>query len=90
MENQYELTRILLDDRRYFAPLSHDNPPRKILDVGTGTGRWAIEMADEFPQAQVIGTDLSPIQPTIVPPNVRFYVEDRLVVCTRIYSTGMK
>jgi hypothetical protein len=28
-----------------------------------GTGIWAIDFADEFPDATVIGCDLSPIQP---------------------------
>lgn len=32
--------------------------PKHILDVATGTGRWAIEIAREFPEAEVIGTDL--------------------------------
>ena len=36
--------------------------PRRILDVGTGTGIWAVDMGDEFPSAEIIGTDLSPIQ----------------------------
>lgn len=31
---------------------------------------WCIDMGDEFPAAEVIGVDLSPIQPTWVPPNV--------------------
>jgi trans-aconitate methyltransferase len=44
--------------------------------LGTGTGIWAIDFADEFPGALVIGTDLSPIQPTNVPPNIKFYVDD--------------
>lgn len=35
-----------------------------MLDLGTGTGIWAIDFADEYPSANVIGTDLSPIQPT--------------------------
>jgi SAM-dependent methyltransferase len=47
-----------------------------VLDIGTGTGIWAIEFADEFPGAVVIGTDLSPIQPGFVPPNIKFYVDD--------------
>ncbi|CRG92782.1 hypothetical protein PISL3812_09849 [Talaromyces islandicus] len=50
--------------------------PQMILDVGCGTGDWAIDMGDCFPSAVVIGTDLSPIQPTWIPPNVRFYVDD--------------
>ena len=33
-------------------------------------------MADKFPGAQVIATDLSPIQPQWVPPNLHFRVDD--------------
>lgn len=39
----------------YLAPLSR---PRDILDVGCGTGRWAMEMAHAFPEANVIGLDV--------------------------------
>ncbi len=39
----------------YAAPLSR---PASILDVGSGTGRWAMEMAAYFPDANVIGVDL--------------------------------
>lgn len=31
------------------------------------------DFADEFPDAEVIGTDVSPIQPSWVPPNVQLY-----------------
>ncbi|KAK3389162.1 S-adenosyl-L-methionine-dependent methyltransferase [Podospora didyma] len=52
-----------------------DNP-QAILDIGTGTGIWAIEMGDMYPSAIVTGTDLSPIQSTWVPPNVHFEIDD--------------
>jgi hypothetical protein len=52
-----------------------------VLDLATGTGIWAIEfgksnsfqkrskssqhLAQEYPEANVLGTDLSPIQPEL-------------------------
>ncbi|KAK4497349.1 hypothetical protein PRZ48_011800 [Zasmidium cellare] len=50
--------------------------PKRILDVGTGTGIWAMEMGDLFPYAEIHGTDLSPVQPSWVPPNVKFEIDD--------------
>ncbi len=35
-----------------------------------------MDFADEYPSADVLGTDLSPIQPSWVPPNCKFYVGD--------------
>lgn len=66
----------LVDGRLFFAPLSQTHPPRSILDVATGTGDWAIQMGDLFPTTNIVATDLSPIQPDHVPPNVNFYIED--------------
>ncbi|RYP23239.1 hypothetical protein DL765_001148 [Monosporascus sp. GIB2] len=34
------------------------------------------DVADEYPSAEVIGIDISPTQPTWVPPNLRFEIED--------------
>ncbi|KAH6608300.1 hypothetical protein Trco_004613, partial [Trichoderma cornu-damae] len=45
------------------------------LHIETGTAQCC-DFADEYPDAQVIGTDISPIQPTWVPPNLQFEVED--------------
>jgi hypothetical protein len=34
------------------------------------------DFADQFPSAVVVGTDISPIQPTWVPPNCKFEIDD--------------
>lgn len=47
-----------------------------VLDVGTGTGIWAIEFADKHPSCEITGTDLSPAQLSWVPRNVKFLVDD--------------
>ncbi|KAI0827516.1 S-adenosyl-L-methionine-dependent methyltransferase [Hypoxylon sp. FL0890] len=60
--------------KNFFAPIG--DHPKKIIDLGTGTGTWAIEIADMFPSAEVVGCDLSPIQPFWVPSNLRFIVDD--------------
>lgn len=65
---------MMLDNKLFLAPI--DPNPQQVLDVGTGTGIWAIDFADEYPSATVTGTDLSPIQPTWVPPNVKFEIDD--------------
>jgi malonyl-CoA O-methyltransferase len=36
------------------------DPPRRVLDLGTGTGRAARVVAKRFPAAEVVGLDLSP------------------------------
>ena len=35
-----------------------------------------MDFADAYPSASVVGTDLSPIQPAWVPPNLEFFVDD--------------
>ena len=59
-----ELTTVPLDN------------PRKILDVGTGTGEWAMAMGDKYPDAEIIGTDIARIQPSAVPLNVFMEIDD--------------
>ncbi|KAH6711596.1 S-adenosyl-L-methionine-dependent methyltransferase [Leptodontidium sp. MPI-SDFR-AT-0119] len=65
---------ILMSGKLHFAPIGEN--PQSILDLGTGSGIWAIEMGDKYPSAQVQGIDLSPIQPPFVPPNVKFVIDD--------------
>lgn len=58
----HHVRNLVLDGALYRAPLKADI--QRALDIGTGTGIWAIDFADQFPTAEVIGTDLSPIQPS--------------------------
>ncbi|KNG82938.1 putative SAM domain methyltransferase [Aspergillus nomiae NRRL 13137] len=85
----HHICSLVLAGALYRSPISEN--PRRILDIGTGTGLWAIDMAEyeakhigstsltvdsQYPEAQVIGTDLSPIQPSWVPPNCAFEIDD--------------
>jgi len=71
---------LLFDNKLFLAPIGPT--PQNVLDIATGTGLWAIDFADQFPTAIVTGTDLSPIQPTWVPPNCKFEIED----CTQDWT----
>lgn len=64
----------LLDDQLIRAPI--DPNGLNILDIGTGTGIWAIEAGDRYPGATFTGIDLSPIQPRWIPSNVKFIIDD--------------
>lgn len=70
----HHLFRLIIGGDLYRAPITRK--PERILDIGTGTGIWALEMADDFPHVDIVGTDLSPIQPNFAPPNCRFFVDD--------------
>ncbi|KAJ0165416.1 hypothetical protein CTA2_11313 [Colletotrichum tanaceti] len=61
--------------RLYRAPLEMDKV-HSILDIGTGTGIWAVEMGDIYEHTEITGIDLSAIQPEWVPTNVRFEIDD--------------
>ncbi|KPM41110.1 hypothetical protein AK830_g5450 [Neonectria ditissima] len=79
MDLVHHLYRLLLGGKLFLAPISDE--PQRVLDLGTGTGIWAMDFAEfasliEYPSAEVIGTDLSPIQPKWTPPNCVFEVDD--------------
>lgn len=88
---KHAMVRLLSGQKLHFAPLGDST--QTVLDIGTGTGIWAIEsrtsshlqsfsaansatVGEQFPSANVLGIDLSPIQPTWLPPNVHFMVDD--------------
>ncbi|KAG0645710.1 Secondary metabolism regulator LAE1 [Hyphodiscus hymeniophilus] len=71
---KHRLYTILLGERLFMAPIG--DHPQHVLDLGTGSGIWAIDFADKYPSAEIIGVDLAPIQPEWVPSNCRFELDD--------------
>ncbi|KAG9049974.1 hypothetical protein FS837_008324 [Tulasnella sp. UAMH 9824] len=88
LDIQHEAVRLMLGGKNYQQPelvqvaLSvTETHKRHILDVGAGSGKWAIEMAESFPDAEVLGIDLS--LPSVtkdpnrhVPSNCSFKIAD--------------
>ncbi|KAL1976120.1 hypothetical protein VTN31DRAFT_2402 [Thermomyces dupontii] len=49
----HELCLTLLHRKLYLAPIKN---PQRVIDLGTGTGIWAIDFADQHPEAEVRNT----------------------------------
>ncbi|KAI0484436.1 S-adenosyl-L-methionine-dependent methyltransferase [Xylariaceae sp. FL0804] len=75
LELQHLIWMAMLGGRYSLAPLD-ESKLTHVLDVGCGTGNWTIEFANLHPEVQVLGTDLSPIQPAWVPTNCSFVIDD--------------
>ncbi|KAF2140091.1 uncharacterized protein K452DRAFT_60631 [Aplosporella prunicola CBS 121167] len=73
MDIYHKLFLVARREALHHAPLMANYQPR-ILDVGCGTGIWAIDIADKYLEAEVLGLDLVNIQPDKIPPNLRFRV----------------
>ena len=56
--------RLIAKNELYKAPIQS---PHRVLDLGTGTGIWAIDYADEHPEAEVVGLDLRCVVPVGLP-----------------------
>ncbi|KAI0596034.1 methyltransferase domain-containing protein [Biscogniauxia sp. FL1348] len=87
LELQHLIWMQMVGGRYALAPLEQIKLVHA-LDVGCGTGKprpshspggstdWTIEFANLHPDVQVLGTDLSPIQPEWVPANCSFLIDD--------------
>jgi 2-polyprenyl-3-methyl-5-hydroxy-6-metoxy-1,4-benzoquinol methylase len=53
----HHLSKLILNGRLHLSPID-DKKGLRILDIGTGTGIWAIEMGDQYESATVLGNDL--------------------------------
>ncbi|KAK3347149.1 S-adenosyl-L-methionine-dependent methyltransferase [Lasiosphaeria hispida] len=75
---KHSMSLLLCHGAYFYAPVEEVLAAggAEVLDLGTGTGIWAIELGDKYPEAKITGIDLSPIQPNFVPQNVHFFVDD--------------
>ena len=74
LDNLHHMFRYLLG-HNVLAPIGPN--PIGILDVGAGSGRWVVEVAEAIPTTVVTGLDLSPIAPPEKgSKNVEFLVGD--------------
>ncbi|KAK4039083.1 S-adenosyl-L-methionine-dependent methyltransferase [Parachaetomium inaequale] len=74
---KHTMTLMLCRGAYFYAPVEGVlEEGGEVLDLGTGTGIWAMELGDKYPNTTITGIDLSPIQPTFVPENVHFFVDD--------------
>ncbi|KZO94087.1 S-adenosyl-L-methionine-dependent methyltransferase [Calocera viscosa TUFC12733] len=88
LETQHNIFRML-NNGNYLGPVQDvlAGAGKQILDIGTGTGAWAVEMAAEFPEAQVVGVDLAPIQGgRPLPENCRFEMDDVNMGMSHFYN----
>ena len=65
---------VTLGGKYFLAPIAND--VQAVLDIGTGTGIWALDFADKYPSARVIGIDIAVTQPEWVAPNCAFHISD--------------
>ncbi|KAF2173625.1 hypothetical protein M409DRAFT_15903 [Zasmidium cellare ATCC 36951] len=75
LDLQHYTWKLSLNGHLSIAPIDPTTTQR-VLDIGTGTGIWCIEVAKAHPGVGVIGTDLSVIQPETKPGNCKFLQAD--------------
>ncbi|KAI2633198.1 S-adenosyl-L-methionine-dependent methyltransferase [Hypomontagnella submonticulosa] len=71
---QHEISVEVHDGELHLCPVVN---PKRVLDVGTGTGIWAVEFAKRHPDSEILGIDLNPVPPPpFIVPNVQFLIAD--------------
>ncbi|KAK3176798.1 hypothetical protein OEA41_008123 [Lepraria neglecta] len=64
---QHRVFNLMFDGKLIFPPLTK---VENVLDCGYGSASWAIEVAEEYPDCEVIGVDISPhMKPDDTPEN---------------------
>ncbi|KZT57574.1 S-adenosyl-L-methionine-dependent methyltransferase [Calocera cornea HHB12733] len=80
-ELQHKMLKLVVG-QNFVGPLpvilsnTPQRPVKRVLDVGSGTGRWVQEMAEMFPHVHFVGVDLVPAAPEEPPDNAQFELYD--------------
>ncbi|KAL7788734.1 S-adenosyl-L-methionine-dependent methyltransferase [Trichoderma ceciliae] len=70
----HSMLRTVFDNRLIFPPVSR---PGTILECGFGAANWAIDVAEQYPDAEIVGLDISPhMIPEETPDNLDLQVDD--------------
>ncbi|KAL2200433.1 S-adenosyl-L-methionine-dependent methyltransferase, partial [Corynascus similis CBS 632.67] len=74
LQYMHGIFNMMFNNRLIFPPIPR---PRRILECGSGSGAWALEVAEQYPECEVIGIDIYPYPvPEDIPPNLEFQVDD--------------
>ncbi|KAL2046992.1 hypothetical protein N7G274_001010 [Stereocaulon virgatum] len=67
LEAQHRVFSLMFDGKLIFPPMTK---VENVLDCGYGSASWAIEVAEQYPDCEVIGVDISPhMKPDDTPEN---------------------
>ncbi|KAF2403806.1 S-adenosyl-L-methionine-dependent methyltransferase [Trichodelitschia bisporula] len=74
LDIHHALVLAIMHGELNLAPIAGDI--ESAIDLGTGTGIWAMDFADAHPNTDLKANDLTPVQQHMVPPKLEFIVDD--------------
>lgn len=74
LDEQQRVFLRIFDHRLIFPPIRR---LRRVLDCGHGSASWAVDVAEQYPECEVIGVDIAPhMSPDDVPENLWLQVSE--------------
>ncbi|KAM0190730.1 hypothetical protein ACHAPI_009256 [Fusarium lateritium] len=71
---QHTVIVYVFEGHLHLSPIT--SRPKRVLDIGTGPGTWALEFAQKHPHCSVLGVDIEPVKPAYSRPNCSFMTRD--------------
>jgi ubiquinone/menaquinone biosynthesis C-methylase UbiE len=59
LDKQHAVLQMIFDGRLIFPPIEN---PQNILDCGYGSGAWAVDVAEKYPECRVCSSDRGTIE----------------------------